>query len=49
MFGKQGGVAKVNVATAITGKKPAGSVKGGGLVKQGVIVKPVKGNSNKLK
>jgi hypothetical protein len=49
MFGKQGKVAKVNVAAPIMGKKPAGSVKGAGLVKQGVTVKPVAGSKNKLK
>lgn len=49
MFGKQGGVAKPVTSTAINGKKPSGSVKGGGNVKQGVHVKPIAGNKNKLK
>jgi hypothetical protein len=31
------------------GKKPAGAVKGGGMVKQGVTPKPIAGNKNKLK
>lgn len=49
MFGKQGGIAKAPVAAPIMGKKPAGAVKGAGLVKQGVTVKPVAGSKNKLK
>lgn len=49
MIGKQGGVAKVNVMPAKEGKKPAGKIVGGGMVKKGVTVKPVKGNNNKLK
>ena len=49
MFGKQGKAAKAPTSGAIMGKKPAGSVKGAGLVKQGVTVKPVAGSKNKLK
>jgi len=49
MFGKQGKAAKANVSTAIMGKKPAGKVVGGGMVKQGVTPKGIKGNNNKLK
>jgi hypothetical protein len=49
MFGKQGKAAKANVKQAIMGKKPAGKVIGGGMVKQGVLSKGTKGNTNKLK
>lgn len=49
MIGKQGGIAKAPTMSAVEGKKPAGKVVGGGMVKQGVTVKPVKGNNNKLK
>jgi len=49
MFGKQGKSAKAPVGTAIMGKKPAGKVVGGGMVKQGVTPKGIKGNNNKVK
>jgi hypothetical protein len=49
MFGKQGKPAKVNVMSAIMGKKNSGSAKGAGNTKQGVTVTPVKGSNNKLK
>jgi hypothetical protein len=49
MFGKQGKAAKANTSTPIMGKKPAGKVVGGGMVKQGTLSKGTKGNSNKLK
>jgi hypothetical protein len=49
MFGKQGKSAKAPVGTAIMGKKPAGKIVGGGMVKQGVTPKGIKGNNNKVK
>jgi hypothetical protein len=49
MFGKQGKVAKAPTSTAMSAKKNAGKVVGGGMVKQGVLPKGTKGNSNKLK
>ena len=49
MFGKQGKSAKAPVGTVIMGKKPAGKVVGGGMVKQGVTPKGIKGNNNKVK
>jgi hypothetical protein len=49
MFGKQGKVAKAPTSSAIMGKKNSGAVKGGGMVKQGVLPKGTKGNKNKLK
>ena len=49
MFGKQGKSAKAPTATAMMGKKPGGKVVGGGMVKQGKIVKGTKGNNNKVK
>lgn len=49
MFGKQGKSAKAPVGTAIMGKKPAGKIVGGGMVKQGVTSKGTKGNKNKIK
>ena len=49
MFGKQGKPAKASVGTVIMGKKPAGKVVGGGMVKQGVTPKGIKGNNNKVK
>lgn len=49
MFGKQGKVAKANVKQAIMGKKNPGGVIGAGGVKQGVLSKGTKGNTNKLK
>jgi hypothetical protein len=49
MFGKQGKSAKAPVGTAIMGKKPAGKIVGGGMVKQGVTPKGTKGNNNKVK
>jgi hypothetical protein len=49
MIGKQGGMVKAPTSSAIMGKKPGGAVKGGGMVKQGVTPKPIKGNTNKLK
>jgi hypothetical protein len=49
MFGKQGKSAKAPTATAMMGKKPAGKIVGGGMVKQGVTPKGIKGNNNKVK
>ena len=49
MLGKQGKPAKAPVGTVIMGKKPAGKVVGGGMVKQGVTPKGIKGNNNKVK
>ena len=49
MFGKQGKPAKAPTSTAMSGKKNSGAVKGGGMVKQGVTPKGIKGNNNKLK
>ena len=49
MFGKQGKSAKAPTASAMMGKKPAGKVVGGGMVKQGVTPKGIKGNNNKVK
>jgi hypothetical protein len=49
MFGKQGKAGKAPTSTAIMGKKNAGKVVGGGMVKQGVTPKGIKGNNNKLK
>jgi hypothetical protein len=49
MFGKQGKVAKANVHPGHAGKKNGGKVVGGGMVKQGKTVTPIKGNKNKLK
>jgi hypothetical protein len=49
MFGKQGKSAKAPVHPGHAGKKNSGSVKGGGLVKQGVTPKGIKGNNNKVK
>ena len=49
MFGKQGKSAKAPVGTVIMGKKPAGKVVGGGMVKQGITPKGIKGNNNKVK
>lgn len=49
MIGKQGKSAKAPVGTVIMGKKPAGAVKGGGLVKFGITPKGIKGNNNKIK
>jgi hypothetical protein len=45
MFGKQGKAGKAPVGTAIMGKKPAGKIVGGGMVKQGVSPKGYKGNN----
>jgi len=49
MFGKQGKAGKAPTSTAIMGKKNKGGVIGGGMVKQGVLSKGTKGNTNKLK
>jgi len=49
MFGKQGKAAKAPVHPGHAGKKNAGKVVGGGMVKEGKIVKGTKGNTNKLK
>ena len=49
MFGKQGKAAKAPTSTAMPAKKNAGKVVGGGMVKQGVLSKGTKGNTNKLK
>ena len=49
MFGKQGKAAKAPTSSAMMGKKNSGAVKGGGMVKQGVTPKGVKGNNTKLK
>ena len=49
MFGKQGKSAKAPTSTAMSAKKNAGKVVGGGMVKQGVLSKGTKGNTNKLK
>ena len=49
MFGKQGKSAKAPTSSVMIGKKPAGKVVGGGMVKQGVTPKGIKGNNNKVK
>jgi hypothetical protein len=49
MIGKQGKSAKAPTSSAMMGKKPAGAVKGGGMVKFGITPKGVKGNKAKLK
>ena len=49
MFGKQGKPAKAPVHGAHEGKKNGGKVVGGGMVKQGMTPKGIKGNKNKLK
>lgn len=49
MFGKQGKAAKAPTSSAMPGKKNSGGVVGGGMVKQGVTPKGIKGNNNKLK
>jgi len=49
MFGKQGKPAKAPTSKEMVGKKNSGAVKGGGMVKQGVTPKGIKGNNNKLK
>lgn len=49
MFGKQGKAAKAPTSTAMPAKKNGGKVVGGGMVKQGVTPKGIKGNKNKLK
>ncbi len=49
MFGKQGKPGKAPTSSAMVGKKNGGAVKGGGMVKQGVTPKGIKGNKTKLK
>jgi hypothetical protein len=49
MFGKQGKPAKAPTSTAMSAKKNSGKTVGGGMVKQGVTPKGIKGNKNKLK
>ena len=49
MFGKQGKPAKAPTHSGHEGKKNGGKVVGGGMVKQGMTPKGIKGNKNKLK
>ena len=49
MFGKQGKPAKAPTSGAHEAKKNGGKVVGGGMVKQGMTPKGIKGNKNKLK
>jgi hypothetical protein len=46
-LGKQGGIAKAPTSTPVIGSKPGGKVVGGGNRKEGVLPKPIAGNSKK--
>jgi hypothetical protein len=46
-LGKQGGIAKPITSAPIIGSKPGGKVVGGGNRKEGMLPKPIAGNSKK--